>query len=435
MAPVIQVRDLAKKYHLGSDPTGLGSLRESLVNGLHGVTRKFTGRDSASRDRTEFIWALKGVSFDVEEGEVLGVIGRNGAGKSTLLKLMARITEPTGGEVRMRGRMASLLEVGTGFHPELSGRENIYLNGAILGMSRQEIEAHFDEIVSFSGLAKFLDTPVKRYSSGMYVRLAFAVAAHLEPEILVIDEVLSVGDVEFQKKCLKKMSDIGSGGDRTILFVSHNMAALERLCQRAIVLSEGQIVFEGSAKDGVNFYLRSLDQREGEGTPQGGDLRKAPGRLRGYKPHLTRVELFTGDDESILTGLPIGAPLGIRIQFELPKPVRKLSVGLRLDTGWGERLLGASTSFDPGFSHCELPAGQHTVVCEFPALNLMPAEYFIAIALLDGSQILDWIEEAARLVVTRADFYGTGKLPEEGRLVVPHHWRLETCDAVEAHSG
>src|SRR5436309_15566242 len=246
--PIITVENLGKRYSLRHQrDQRYVALRDVLTEKAKSLFRR--NGDSARPTREEF-WALKDVSFEVKQGEVLGIIGRNGAGKTTLLKIISRITEPTEGRVRIKGRVASLLEVGTGFHPELTGRENIYLNGAILGMAKAEIKSKFDEIVAFAETEKFLDTPVKRYSSGMYVRLAFAVAAHLEPEILVVDEVLAVGDAEFQQKCLGKMEQVSRGG-RTVLFVSHNMAAIEALCSSGLVLAEGKLVTRADAKAAV----------------------------------------------------------------------------------------------------------------------------------------------------------------------------------------
>jgi homopolymeric O-antigen transport system ATP-binding protein len=257
---VISVENLSKRYLVGHrSPDRYTTLRDVIAREARNFSRKardaFRGRQIVQGDEVEEFWALKDVSFDVKPGEVVGIIGRNGAGKSTLLKILSRITEPTAGRVRLRGRVASLLEVGTGFHPELTGRENIFLNGAILGMSRSEIRKKFDEIVTFSEVEKFLDTPVKHYSSGMYVRLAFAVAAHLEPEILIVDEVLAVGDVKFQEKCLGKMKDVASHG-RTVLFVSHNMSAVMQLTTRALVLCEGSIDFIGRPPEAVEWYLQ-----------------------------------------------------------------------------------------------------------------------------------------------------------------------------------
>ena len=251
----ICVRNVGKQYTIGAYQGRYKSLRDSLTNAVKTPFRRFL-KSAAEEKEAHTIWALKGVSFDVEHGEVVGIIGRNGSGKSTLLKIMARITAPTTGELRIRGRVGSLLEVGTGFHPELTGRENIFLNGAILGMSRREIEHKFDEIVDFAEIEKFIDTPAKHYSSGMYMRLAFAVAAHLEPEILLVDEVLAVGDAQFQKKCLGKMGDVAKQG-RTVLFVSHNMASMKQLCQNGILLSSGMIDYLGSIDEVISRYLCS----------------------------------------------------------------------------------------------------------------------------------------------------------------------------------
>jgi lipopolysaccharide transport system ATP-binding protein len=257
--PVISVSGLGKRYYL-SHQKRTDTLRDSLTQKF----RRLVGQAGPDADAEEF-WALRDVSFEVNQGDVVGIIGRNGAGKSTLLKILSRITEPTAGTVRLRGRVASLLEVGTGFHPELSGRENIFLNGAILGMSRAEITRKFDEIVAFAEVERFLDTQVKHYSSGMYVRLAFAVAAHLEPEILIVDEVLAVGDVQFQKKCLGKMQDVARDEGRTVLFVSHNLGALQALCQRAIRLEGGRLVGEGPAQEQINLYSRSTRDASAKG--------------------------------------------------------------------------------------------------------------------------------------------------------------------------
>lgn len=254
--PIISVKGIGKEYRLGATLQH-DTLRDHLT---HAVRSVFGGGQKPERKKAESFWALRNVSFDVAQGEAIGIIGRNGAGKSTLLKVLSQITEPTEGEIRARGRLASLLEVGTGFHPELSGRENIYRNGVVLGMSKGEIKSKFDEIVAFAEVEKFLDTPVKRYSSGMYVRLAFAVAAHLEPEILVVDEVLAVGDANFQKKCLGKMEDVTSKGGRTVLFVSHNMTAVQALCGRIVHLRKGGLIGDGDVQEQVNLYLKDIRQ-------------------------------------------------------------------------------------------------------------------------------------------------------------------------------
>ena len=279
MSSVITVENLSKKYIIGHQKQdGYITLRDVLANGAKRVSHKlrhpFTVSELGKDHTHEEFWALKDVSFDIQQGDRVGIIGRNGAGKSTLLKILSRITEPTSGKVSIKGRVASLLEVGTGFHPELTGRENIFLNGAILGMSKAEIKKKFDEIVAFAEVERFLDTPVKRYSSGMYVRLAFAVAAHLEPEILIVDEVLAVGDAQFQKKCLGKMESVGREG-RTILFVSHNIAAIKSLCSTAILLNKGQMIFQGGVAKAVDQHLGSDNVRGNE--VNWDDIDNAPG--------------------------------------------------------------------------------------------------------------------------------------------------------------
>lgn len=266
MGSVIKVENLSKQYRLGK--IGTGSLSHDLNRWWHSVRGKEDPylkigetNDRSTKGESEYVWSLRDINFDIEQGDAVGIIGRNGAGKSTLLKILSRVTGPTTGSVKVKGRIASLLEVGTGFHPELSGRENIFLNGAILGMRKHEIQRKFDEIVDFSGVERYIDTPVKRYSSGMYVRLAFAVAAHLESEILIVDEVLAVGDAEFQKKCLGKMNDVSKGEGRTVLFVSHNMGSVKSLCTKGIVLQNGQLAFVGSSEDAINKYLTVSEKK------------------------------------------------------------------------------------------------------------------------------------------------------------------------------
>lgn len=272
---IVKVENLSKLYRIGAKEQGYKTLRETIIEGLAAPIRNFKrlrkltrfniNQLSQSTPPSDTIWALKDVSFEVKQGEVLGIIGRNGAGKSTLLKILSRITEPTSGDAKLYGRVSSLLEIGTGFHPELTGRENIFLNGAVLGMRKSEIRRKFDAIVDFAEIEKFIDTPVKRYSSGMYVRLAFGVASHLEPEILIIDEVLAVGDAEFQNKCLGKMENVAQGG-RTVLFVSHNMGAIRQMCSRVLFLDEGSLMFEGDTNDVINCYLSKIYKKKGRKT-------------------------------------------------------------------------------------------------------------------------------------------------------------------------
>ncbi|MEK6325025.1 MAG: ABC transporter ATP-binding protein [Acidobacteriota bacterium] len=309
MHPIIKVENLGKQYTLGVRKESYTTLRETLMGAWRAPLRRLQRRH-ANTDEAVCIWAVSDVSFEVGAGEIVGVIGRNGAGKSTLLKLLSRITEPSKGWIALYGRIASLLEVGTGFHPELTGRENVFLNGAILGMRRAEIARNFDEIVAFSEVEKFIDTPVKRYSSGMYLRLAFAVAAHLEPEILLVDEVLAVGDARFQRKCLIKMQDAGRQG-RTVLFVSHNMPAITRLCPRTILLDEGRVLCDGPSQEVVSTYLGS-----GVGTTaarEWPDPSKAPGN---DIVRLCAVRVRT-EDGRVCDAIDIRCPVGVEMEFEV----------------------------------------------------------------------------------------------------------------------
>ena len=316
MATVIKAEGLSKRYTLGEHQAAYGTLRESLAH----LGRRVTGREHAHE--AEEIWALRDVGFDVPQGEILGVIGRNGAGKSTLLKILTRITTPTAGRVEIRGRVGSLLEVGTGFNQELTGRENVYLNGAILGMKRREIDRRYDAIVDFSGVEKFIDTPVKRYSSGMYVRLAFAVAAHLEPEILLVDEVLTVGDAEFQRRCLGRMEELGSSG-RTVLFVSHQLAAVAQLCDRAIQINGGSVVGDGRPADVIANYLH---QTHSAGSEREWPLESAPGN---DLARILSVRLLPHN------GMPPGVvdvrrPVGVEVTFKVLREGKPLFPKLKV---------------------------------------------------------------------------------------------------------
>lgn len=391
MKPIIQVRKLSKQYSLGARQAGYGTLRESLVQAVRAPLKRF--RNGSLKQ--EILWALNDVSFEVQPGEVVGVIGSNGAGKSTLLKVLSQITDPTSGEVDLYGRVASLLEVGTGFHPELTGRENIYLNGALLGMKRAEIERKFDEIVAFSEVEQFLDTPVKRYSSGMYVRLAFAVAAHLEPEILVVDEVLAVGDASFQKKCLGKMGDVARQG-RTVLFVSHNMPAVKSLCGRAILLSGGCLVQDGRVDEVVNSYL-TADNDEMART---GIIPDDAPRLYGTdEAKLRSVRLTDSSGESV-SQLYLGQPLRLHMTFEVFEAISEAVIEVGIIAMDGTHVTNSS-NIDGGRSPLHLTAGRHTVTLELEAV-LLPRQYTFLIALhhSDGLTI-EWIERALDFTVLR----------------------------------
>jgi lipopolysaccharide transport system ATP-binding protein len=353
MAVAVDVEGLSKRYRIGELQAAYGTLRESLSH----VAKRLTGQEH-HRGHDE-IWALRDVSFALEEGETLGVIGRNGAGKSTLLKVLTRITTPTAGRAEIRGRVGSLLEVGTGFHPELTGRENIYLNGAILGMKRREINAKLGEIAEFSGVEKFLDTPVKRYSSGMHVRLAFSVAAHFEPEILLVDEVLSVGDAEFQARCLGRMEDIGATG-RTVLFVSHNMEAVSRLCDRAILLDEGRIVRDGKSEEVVAEYLQTT---AGAGSSRTWELHEAPGnelvRLRSVR--------IVGEDGETSDYVDVRRPVGIELGFTVLQHGPPVLPKIKLVAGGNIAFNAMDT--DPRW-HEPTPPGEYVATAWLPG-NLL----------------------------------------------------------------
>ena len=362
---IISAEDLGKRYtirHLARKPSE--SFREAISCKANLLWSRLTGGgapESETSGSAEDFWALKGVNFGIKQGEVVGIIGRNGAGKSTLLKILSRITEPTEGRIRLRGRVASLLEVGTGFHPELTGRENIFLNGAILGMTKAEIRSKSDEIVAFSEVEKFLDTPVKRYSSGMYVRLAFAVAAHLEPEILIVDEVLAVGDTEFQKKCLGKMKDV-SGHGRTVLFVSHNMTAVSALCDRAILLKAGRVIQDGSAAEVIGGYLESTGQTSGlqwKG-PEGDE-----------NAQVLHARVCGGTQGTLTTDQPITLELGLHVQ----QPIHGLVVGWEI---WSQReqLLAYSLADDTHSPPTEITqSGHYRLQMEIPADTLASGDY------------------------------------------------------------
>lgn len=427
MEPILEVRGISKEYILGRHKLQTAeTFRELLQRKLLVPFRR--NRTPATNIRREHFWALRDVSFSVKEGEVIGIIGRNGAGKSTLLKITSRITDPTSGSITLRGRMASLLEVGTGFHPELTGRENIYMNGAILGMRKAEIDAEFDAIVDFAEIEQFLDTPVKHYSSGMYVRLAFAVAAHLHPEILIVDEVLAVGDVTFQKKCLGKMSDVSKSG-RTVLFVSHNMAAVENLCHRGVVLERGHLVFDGTSKDAVQHYLSGISRAMGASGRSGHvvELEGVGERRSPIAPLLRRLEFFTENEQPLTEGLPIGARLKVKVHFDLPKPTASFNVGLGFNNSYGQRIFMAHSVFEPSRSDKE-HVGAQVFSCEIPSFTLMPGEYAVKVWLELKRAQADAIEDAAKITVLESDFYGTGKVPWNGSVVLTHRWYHEPAD-------
>jgi lipopolysaccharide transport system ATP-binding protein len=415
----LRAEDIAKRYRLGARIDPNPTLRDSLV----GMARRLVDFRSQATPAPE-LWALDGVSFEIGSGEVVGIVGRNGAGKSTLLKILSRITEPTRGRIEVYGQVGSLLEVGTGFHPELSGRENIFLNGSILGMRRHEIAARFEEIVDFAELEGFLDTPVKRYSSGMYVRLAFAVAAHLEPEILLIDEVLAVGDAAFQKKCLGKMSEIAQGG-RTVLFVSHNTAAMQHLCRRGILLEGGRVVADGPMEGVLETYLRGL-RVAAPWDLTGWTDRQGAGRVR-----FTAVRFEDGAGAPVSQGVS-GRPLTIALDYVTTEGAVPLAerrwpncrVSVAISDRLGQTLFNCSSELviqDP----IDLP-GAGTLRCHIPHLPLSQNQYLLTLFLEVNRQVEDWLLHAIELEVVDGDFYGTGRLYPDGwrgkGVLVPHRW-------------
>jgi lipopolysaccharide transport system ATP-binding protein len=430
--PAIRVVDLSKEYHIGLERKGGKTLRETIVDAVTGPLRRtaklLRGQATGAAELDAIHWALRNVSFEVPRGDVIGVIGRNGAGKSTLLKILSRITEPTRGFAEINGRVGSLLEVGTGFHHELSGRENIYLNGAILGMQKSEINRKFDEIVSFAEIDKFLDTPVKHYSSGMFVRLAFSVAAHLEPEILLVDEVLSVGDVTFQKKCLGKMNQVRRSG-RTILFVSHNMATIENLCSTTIVFQEGQIAYIGPSKEAIQFYLQSVVERE---PPVEGGLADNRWSNPTHSKHrskddvisYTRIE-FKNSERETIQFVRSGEPLVIRLHYRVSKDrVLRPIFGLGISTEFGTVVARVSTWLC-GVEIPILAHGDGFIELCLDSVNLMPGRYFLSAWLGGmGPVFYDSLECCSVLNVEEADFYHSGRTSQDKSVIMllPGHW-------------
>ncbi len=422
----ISVQGLGKQYSLGGKVQGYRTLRDTLADSLTWPLRLLKGE---LRNRAEKIWALRDVSFEVRRGQVLGIIGRNGAGKSTLLKILSRVTEPTVGYAEINGRVGSLLEVGTGFHPELTGRENIYLNGAVLGMKRREITAKFDEIVDFSGVAKFIDTPVKHYSSGMYLRLAFSVAAHLEPEILVVDEVLAVGDAEFQRKCLGKMSDVAEAG-RTVLFVSHNMSAILRLTEESIVLEKGNLAFRASTREAVDYYMASGLSQSGE---RNWAAEEIPADSAPFKPIAMRVRDPQG---KVADSVQSRQPLEIEIEYELDKPIQGLRVGIYLQTIRGETIF---TSFDTDEpkqydKFAVRPEGHYLSRTELPAHFLNEGQYVLGIN-ASSFRIRRYFQEE-RALAFMVDAMGAPGMqwpePRQGIVRPMLEWKIEKIETEKA---
>jgi lipopolysaccharide transport system ATP-binding protein len=410
----VQVEGIGKRYQLGQLQAGYSLLTEA-------ISGRFRRLGKSEPKRADF-WALRDIDFEVRQGERFGIIGHNGAGKSTLLKLLARVTPPTEGSIRMRGRVGALLEVGTGFSPELTGRENVFLNGAILGMRRAEIASKFDEIIEFADVERFVDTPVKRYSSGMYLRLAFAVAAHLEPEVLIVDEVLSVGDLAFQQKCIGRMQEV-TGEGRTVLFVSHNLSAVSKLCSRSMLLAKGRKVTEGPTEEVINTYVETVTSAAAGELAQRSD-RSGSGRLR-----LTRLEFDAGAESQ---GAAVtGKELVLKLAYEGREGARLRDAifGLSFYTTRGTLLLQCQSKL-AGADFGELPR-EGEVRVRIPRLPLTAGRYRLNTYVEVSGETADWVQDAAEIRVTEGDFYSSGRAPSEGyeTVLVDQEWSLSEVPA------
>ncbi|MBE9063612.1 ABC transporter ATP-binding protein [cf. Phormidesmis sp. LEGE 11477] len=415
---VIRVEKLGKKYILKHQKAEKYTVLRDVLARKTVSVRDYvvTGRNKVLRKREDF-WALQDISFEVKQGDVVGIIGRNGAGKSTLLKILSRIVEPTIGFAEVRGRIASLLEVGTGFHPELTGRENIFLNGAILGMRKSEISRKFDEIVDFSEVERFLDTPVKRYSSGMYVRLAFAIAAHLEPEILVVDEVLAVGDIAFQQKCLGKMENVASQEGRTVLFVSHNIGSIDALCKSSLVLDGGKAIYRGNIDEAIRLYVESSTSRNISDLRDRRD-REGLGRFKATKVRVSESEDNSGD-------LSKNKRIKIFIKYESKERVRNPRIIIGVYDQMNAGIIRLDTDVSGSFTKLMRASGE--IECETEHLNLVPGQYRINLALYQQSILEDYIKDAAQFTVSDSNFFGIGKTfePRLAKVLIRHSWRIQ----------
>ena len=414
---VISVENLSKKYVIGhQNQEGYTTLSDKITSSFKSMTNVFNPKQFKKDTTQEDFWALKDVSFEIKQGDRVGIIGRNGAGKSTLLKILSRITEPTSGKISIKGRVASLLEVGTGFHPELTGRENVFLNGAILGMDRVEIKKKFDEIVAFAEVEKFLDTPVKRYSSGMYVRLAFAVAAHLEPEILIVDEVLAVGDAAFQKKCLGKMEDVAEKEGRTVVFVSHNIRMVKVLCERGIYLNVGEVHSKGTIDNVAKIYEKELINIVSSTSLTKRNDRTGSGTIR------AEYVCFSSDANNNLDIWRTGGESFVSIGYSCPngKYLQNIEVALgilKLDET-PLLYLGSKVTNE------DIPkvTGTGEFKCRIEKLPLEPGEYLVNVEIKHNGIIADYVRGAAVLKVQEGDFYGTGKIWTYGSFLCTYSW-------------
>jgi lipopolysaccharide transport system ATP-binding protein len=423
---VIRAEGLGKRYRIGRREAPYKTLRESLYGLASAPIRRLRALASgeAIRRDPETIWALKDVSLEIRQGEVLGIIGSNGAGKSTLLKVLARITEPTTGRVELKGRVGSLLEVGTGFHPELTGRENIYLNGAILGMRKSEIERRFDEMVAFAEIERFLDTPVKRYSSGMYVRLAFAVAAHTDPEILLVDEVLAVGDADFQKKCLGKMGAVAREG-RTVLFVSHNMATITNLCERCVLLQNGSVNVEGDTNSVVEHYMTRDATGDSTADTTSFNLRDRENPYHAQEVIVRQVRFRDGRGE-LRSTFSMGAEMVLEIDVDGLNQINNGWLGILFRTHTGQLVAGINTGMRPPASSGPRAARETFRLC-LPALPFTPGTYTISVSATRGLQHrVDYVDVAGRFSVIAADVYGSGypMTSDSGLVFLDGRWEI-----------
>ena len=426
MNTAIEFNHVSKQYRLGWVSTG------TLAHDLNrwwqtAILRKEDPylkvgevNDRASKGSSEYVWALRDIDFKVEQGDVVGIIGKNGAGKSTLLKLLSRVTGPTTGTIRARGRIGSLLEVGTGFHTEMTGRENIYMNGAILGMTRQEITRKLDEIIDFSGCERYIDTPVKRYSSGMMVRLGFAVAAFLEPEILVVDEVLAVGDAEFQKKAIGKMKDVSQGQGRTVLFVSHNMASVRSLCKHGIMLEKGMIAYTGDIDPVIAHYLNSSDANL-EGTPLAErEDRKGDGRCK-------FTSVYFEQEGRSSTSVAMGEPVSLKICIEADQDIEKAEVMYSIYNPYAVLITSSNSRFAMK-DVMSLKKGKNWFEVKYDSLPISCGLYSMNVRVWDGNEKdMDWVEKAYSFEIVESDIYGTGRFYKDASsiLVVPHQWQVK----------
>lgn len=401
---VIEISNLGKQYRLGQ--IGTGSIADDFKKWWYQVRGKENPflkvgeeNDRSKAGKSDYVWALRDVNLQVNEGDVMGIIGKNGAGKSTLLKILSRTTAPTVGEYKIRGRVASLLEVGTGFHPDLSGRENIFLNGAILGMKTQEIRAKFDEIVDFSGVERYIDTPVKRYSSGMYVRLAFAVAAHLDPEILIVDEVLAVGDQEFQDKCLGKMKSVSAAG-RTVLFVSHNLVSIKQLCTKAVFMKNGTLKKTGATTEIIEEYLNDGNTQLQDGTIPEDMLRQfATGDA-----YFRKIEVLNLS-EQMVSELAFNEPFKVKLLLEVLKPLFNVMININICNTLGEPIAFAAEKKDSVYTARYFEPGHHEILVEFD-LNLLPSNYKLTVGIshMKSGVTIDWVEGVSTFKVGKISY-------------------------------